>query len=77
MDAPPRKPAEMHTVAILVSLEASVTDNEAAIFARALAWVVSRMVWGAMRCDDVQSILPHRMTLSNFGLSFILGRSKT
>ena len=77
VDAPPRKPAEMYTVAMLISLEALVTDEEAAIFARALAWVVLCMVWGAMRCDDVQSILPHRMILSNFGLSLTLGRSKT
>ncbi|CAK9010089.1 Fucoxanthin-chlorophyll a-c binding protein C [Durusdinium trenchii] len=77
VDAPPRKPAEMYTVAMLISLEALVTDDEAAIFARALAWVVLCMVWGAMRCDDVQSILPHRMIISNFGLSLTLGRSKT
>eukprot|EP00435_Cladocopium_sp_Y103_P074800 s19_g51.t1 len=35
------------------------------------------MVWGAMRCDDVQAVLPSRMLLSNFGLRLVLGKSKT
>ena len=35
------------------------------------------MVWGAMRCDDVQAVLPNRMSLSNYGLRLVLGKSKT
>ena len=35
------------------------------------------MIWGSMRCDDVQSTLPHRTTLSNYGLRVVLGKSKT
>ena len=35
------------------------------------------MVWGSMRCDDVQSALPHRTTLSNYGLRMVLGKSKS
>ena len=46
-------------------------------FVRALAWVALCMVWGAMRCDDVQAVLPHRSILSNFGLRLVLGKSKT
>ncbi|CAK9114221.1 unnamed protein product [Durusdinium trenchii] len=76
-DAPPRKPAEMFTVAILVSLELVVVDQESALFDRALAWVALCMVWGSLRCDDVQAIIPHRSTLSNYGLRMVLGRSKT
>ena len=30
------------------------------VFAGALSWVVLVMVWAALRCDDVQSILSHR-----------------
>ena len=30
-----------------------------------------------MRCDDVQSALPHRTTLSNYGLRMVLGKSKS
>ena len=35
------------------------------------------MVWGSMRWDDVQSALPHRTTLSNYGLRMVLGKSKS
>eukprot|EP00435_Cladocopium_sp_Y103_P000284 s7023_g1.t1 len=65
-EAPPKKPAEMFTVAILISLELVVVAESETLFSRALAWVVLCMVWGAMRCDDVQAVLPSRMLLSNF-----------
>lgn len=76
-EAPPRKPAEMFTVAMVLALELTVADEQSPIFKRALAWVVLCMVWGAMRCDDVQAILPYRSVLSNYGLRLVLGRSKT
>ena len=76
-DAPPVRPAEMYTVAMLISLELVVADESQRGFARALAWVVLVMVWGSMRCDDVQSALPHRTTLSNYGLRMVLGKTKT
>ena len=76
-DAPPVRPAEMYTVAMIISLELVVADDSQRGFARALAWVVLVMVWGSMRCDDVQSALPHRTTLSNYGLRMVLGKSKT
>eukprot|EP00435_Cladocopium_sp_Y103_P069853 s777_g34.t1 len=75
-DAPPRKPAEMFTVAIVLALELTVVDETEMLFSRALAWIVLCMVWGAMRCDDVQAVLPHRMMLSNYGLRLVLGKSK-
>eukprot|EP00435_Cladocopium_sp_Y103_P036749 s3393_g9.t1 len=76
-ESPPRKPAEMYTVAMLVSLEILVCVEDEFIFKRALAWVILVMVWGALRCDDVQSVLPHRSMLSNFGLKLVLGKTKT
>ena len=76
-DSPPRRPAEMYTVAILLSLELTVEDESQPVFARALAWVVLVMVWAALRCDDVQSILPHRSILTNFGLKVVMGKTKT
>ena len=76
-DAPPRKPAEMYTTAIIISLELTVVCEGEPLFTRALAWVVLCMVWGAMRCDDVQAALPHRSILSNYGLRLVLGKSKT
>ena len=76
-ESEPAKPAEMYTVAMLISLELHVMDTSLPLFSRALAWVVLVMVWGAMRCDDVQCALPHRTTLSNFGLRMVLGKTKT
>ena len=76
-DSPPRRPAEMYTTAMLVSLELLVCSDGEFIYKRALAWVILVMVWAALRCDDVQSILPHRSLLTNFGLKLILGKTKT
>ena len=76
-EAAPRKPAEMYTVAMICSLELTVVDEDTMLFARALAWVVLCMIWGALRCDDVQAILPARMLLSNHGLRLVMGRTKT
>ena len=76
-EAPPKKPAEMFTVAMVISLELVVADETGGLFQRALSWIFLCMVWGAMRCDDVQAILPHRTSLSNYGLRLVLGKSKT
>ena len=57
-DAPPRKPAEMYTTAVLISLELTVVCESGPLFVRARSWVVLCMVWSAMRCDDVQAVLP-------------------
>eukprot|EP00435_Cladocopium_sp_Y103_P006564 s4728_g2.t1 len=76
-DSPPRRPAEMYTVAMIISLELTVEDETESLFKRALSWVVLVMVWAALRCDDVQSVLPHRSILTNFGLKLLLGKTKT
>eukprot|EP00435_Cladocopium_sp_Y103_P008878 s4940_g2.t1 len=76
-DSPPTKPAEMYTTAILMSLELTVVDDSQTLYSRALAWIVLVMVWASMRCDDIQSALPHRTTLSNFGLRVVLAKTKT
>ena len=76
-DAPPRKPAAMYTTAMLLSLELVVVDETAPSFVRCLSWVVLCMVWASLRCDDVQSVVPHRMMLSNFGLRMVLAKTKT
>ena len=62
---------------MLVSLEILVCNEDELLYKRALAWVILVMVWAALRCDDVQSILPHRSLLSNFGLKLVLGKTKT
>eukprot|EP00435_Cladocopium_sp_Y103_P020863 s2122_g5.t1 len=61
----------------LLSLELTVVDESVEIFSRAISWVILCMIWGAMRCDDMQAVLPHRSVLSNYGLRLILGKSKT
>ena len=77
LDAPPRKPAEMFTVSMVISLELFVVDETAPSFLRCLSWVVLCMVWASLRCDDVQAVIPHRMILSNFGLRMVLAKTKT
>ena len=77
LDAPPRKPAEMFTVSMVIALELYVVDETAPSFLRCLAWVVLCMVWASLRCDDVQAVIPHRMLLSNFGLRMVLAKTKT
>lgn len=62
---------------MLISLELLVADESQSLFSRALAWVVLVVVWGSMRCDGMQSALPHRSTLSNFGLRMALRKTKT
>ena len=76
-DAPPTKSAEMCTIAMLLALELVIGDESQQMFSRASAWVTLVMIWGSMRCDDVQCALPHRTTLSNYGLHMVLGKSKT
>ena len=76
-DAQPKQTAPMLTVAMLISLELLVVDESEPMYKRALAWAYLVMVWGALRCDDLQSVLPTRTTLSNYGLKMVLGKSKT
>ncbi len=73
----PRRVAPMYTVAMCISLECPVDDVQYPLYARALAWVVLIMLWGAMRCDDVQSINPRRILLTGLGLRLYLSRTKT
>ena len=74
---PPRKPAEMFTVAMLISMEVLISDEAEPLCARALAWVVLCMVWASLRCDDVQCVKPLLTTLSNYGLRMVLTKTKT
>ena len=73
----PRRVAPMYTIAMCISLECLVDDLQYPLYARALAWVVLIMLWGAMRCDDVQAIIPRRTLLTGLGLRLYLSRTKT
>jgi len=75
--APPEQPASMFTTAILVSLEIFICTRGLPAYLRALGFVCLLMVWGSLRADDVQGLLPQTMTLDERGLSIELARSKT
>ncbi len=73
----PRKAAPMYTVAMCISFECLVDDTTYPLYAKALAWIVLLMLWGAMRCDDVQSMNPGSILLTGLGLRLYLSRTKT
>ena len=44
---------------------------------RFACFMVLIMIWGCLRCDDLQGISPESITLSQLGLKFTLSRTKT
>ena len=76
-DAPPKKQAELYTVAIALSSELVLGDVTAPIGQRFYAFVLLLLLWGTMRCDDLQNVDPSSLELSQLGLKFILRRTKT
>ncbi|CAE7486071.1 unnamed protein product [Symbiodinium sp. CCMP2592] len=75
--APPEQPASMLTVAIVLACEIFVCTPGEPSYLRALGFVCLLMVWGSLRADDVQGLLPQTMLLDERGLSIDLARSKT
>ena len=75
-DAPPRKQADLYTVAIAVSAELTLANAAAPLGQRFYCFVLL-LLWGTMRCDDMQNVDPASMELSQIGLKFILRRTKT
>ncbi|CAE7386813.1 unnamed protein product [Symbiodinium microadriaticum] len=73
----PEQPAHMFTTCMLVSLEILVCSSDEPPYLRALGFVVLLMVWGSLRADDVQGLLPQTMQLDERGLAVELARSKT
>lgn len=73
----PRGTAPPYTVAILISLELLVTDDEACFYDRVIGWAMLLAVWACMRVDDVQNILPESVKVSTRGLTVKLSRTKT
>ncbi|CAE7560223.1 unnamed protein product [Symbiodinium sp. CCMP2592] len=69
--------AAQPTVAMALSLELYVFDEDRARYARALAFVALLMLWGSMRSDDVQCMRPESMRLTIEGLSCKLWKTKT
>ena len=75
--APPRRPAKLCAVAMLISMEICVCSPSMAPFLRILAWTGLLMHWCTLRTDDVQWLDVGRLVFTDNGLSLILRRSKT
>ena len=71
------KPAKPDTVAILVSLEIFVMDEEQEIYFRFIAWTILLACWTSMRVDDIQNVLPETLKVSKRGFTGRLARTKT
>ena len=75
--APPKRPAKLCTVAMLIAMEICVCADSMAPFLRILAWTGLLMHWCTLRTDDVQWLDVGRLVFTDNGLSMILRRSKT
>ena len=67
----------MYTVAVVLAAEVTVVRISAPPGLRFMCFMLLLMVWGCLRCDDLQGISPESLTLSQLGLKFTLGRTKT
>ena len=76
-DAPPRRQADLYTVAIAVSSELTLANEAAPLGQRFYSFVLLLLLWGTMRCDDLQNVDPASLELSQLGLRFVLRRTKT
>ena len=76
-DAEPVRQAPMYTVAVVLAAEVTVVRISAPPGLRFMCFMLLLMVWGCLRCDDLQGISPDSLTLSQLGLKFTLGRTKT
>ncbi|CAE7632161.1 unnamed protein product [Symbiodinium sp. CCMP2592] len=73
----PVQQAPMITVAMIISLELHISREDEPEYARAMAFVALLAVYGSMRMDDLQGMLPATMRLTAQGFKATLGRTKT
>ncbi|CAE7351564.1 unnamed protein product [Symbiodinium sp. CCMP2592] len=73
----PVQQAPMMTVAMIISLELHIAREDEPEYVRAMAFVALLAVYGSMRMDDLQGILPATMRLTAQGFRATLGRTKT
>ena len=64
--AKPVRQAPMFTIAILMSLEMTLARTNTDSGLRFACFMVLLMVWGALRCDDLQSIDPASVSFSHW-----------
>ena len=67
----------MMTVAMIISLELHVGREDEPEYYRAMAFVALLAVYGSMRMDDLQGLLPNTMKITAQGFRATLGRTKT
>eukprot|EP00439_Symbiodinium_sp_Y106_P058272 s6201_g8.t1 len=60
-----------------VPLESRLSKDSLLEGLRFACFMVLIMIWGCLRCDDLQGISPESITLSQLGLKFTLSRTKT
>ncbi|CAE7243210.1 unnamed protein product [Symbiodinium sp. CCMP2592] len=73
----PVQQAPMMTVAMIISLELHIAREDEPEYIRAMAFVALLAVYGSMRMDDLQGMLPATMQLTAQGFRATLGRTKT
>ena len=71
------KKAPRLPVCVAVSLETAVTQEENPKVLRIVAWMRLLKVFGVMRADDLQRIVPNDVLFSETGLTATLRRTKT
>ena len=64
-------------MALLLSLEHFVMDQEQPIYLRVYAWLRLAKFWGSLRFSDLQWIAPHSIRWLAWGLTAKISRSKT
>ena len=65
------------TVAMIISLEISVTSSDNPLYLRAISRIILICVWACMRLSDLEGLDPRRMTLSSRGFRGFLTKTKT
>ena len=74
---PAVKPAPLLPVVVIIACEMVVCRPLYELGLRFTAFVLLLMIWASLRCDDVQSIDPDSLKLSQVGLRFVLRKTKT
>ena len=77
VDMKPKKQALMIPVAVVVSWEKAVLDEDLPRFARAYAWFRLMKLWGCMRFDDTTGLAFDSIVIHSFGLEGELRKTKT
>ena len=70
------KKAPVFFLSMVIALQLYIMNKERARFTRALAWIRLVKLWGSLRSDDLQGMLPETMTLYSNHLEVKIQRSE-